>query len=79
MSGEQSNNPLHGLTLESIVVKLVDHYGWAELAGKININCFRKNPSVKSSLVFLRKTPWAREQVESLYISTFTGSAVWMK
>jgi uncharacterized protein (DUF2132 family) len=77
MSGEQSNNPLHGLTLESIVVKLVDHYGWDELARKISINCFKKDPSVKSSLVFLRKTPWAREQVENLYISTFAVGSVW--
>lgn len=72
MSGEQPNNPLHGLTLESVVVKLVDYYGWDKLANKININCFKNDPSVKSSLKFLRKTPWAREQVENLYISTFT-------
>lgn len=71
MSGQQSNNPLHGLTLENIVVKLVDHYGWETLAGKISINCFKKDPSVKSSLAFLRKTPWARTQVENLYVSTF--------
>ena len=71
MSGEQQNNPLHGLTLESIVVKLVDHYGWEALADRININCFKSDPSVKSSLKFLRKTPWAREQVEKLYIATF--------
>lgn len=70
MRAEQSNNPLHGLTLESIVVKLVEHYGWDELAKKIGINCFKNDPSVKSSLKFLRKTPWAREQVENLYIST---------
>jgi uncharacterized protein (DUF2132 family) len=74
MSGEQPNNPLHGLTLESVVVKLVDHYGWDELANKISINCFKNDPSVKSCLKFLRKTPWAREQVENLYISTFTLS-----
>jgi len=81
MSGEQPNNPLHGLTLESVVVKLVDHYGWDELANKININCFKNDPSVKSSLKFLRKTPWAREQVENLYISTFAlrsdSGSVW--
>jgi uncharacterized protein (DUF2132 family) len=69
---EQANNPLHGLSLESIVVKLVDYYGWEKLAGSININCFRNDPSVKSSLKFLRKTPWAREKVESLYIATFS-------
>lgn len=71
MSGEQPNNPLHGVTLENIVVRLVEHFGWEELAMKININCFKNDPSVKSSLKFLRKTPWAREQVENLYISTF--------
>ncbi len=70
MSDEQPNNPLHGVTLEKIVVSLVEHYGWNELATKININCFKSDPSVKSSLKFLRKTPWAREQVENLYIAT---------
>ena len=70
MSGTQPNNPLHGITLEKIVVSLVEHYGWDELAARININCFKNDPSVKSSLKFLRKTPWAREQVENLYIST---------
>lgn len=67
----QPNNPLHGITLESIVTRLVDHYGWDRLGDKININCFKNDPSVKSSLKFLRKTPWAREQVENLYLSTF--------
>lgn len=71
MHSNQSNNPLHGITLERIVTELVDHYGWETLARKININCFKSDPSVKSSLKFLRKTPWAREQVEQLYISTF--------
>lgn len=71
MNSEQANNPLHGITLESIVVKLVDHYGWDELAKKISINCFKSDPSVKSSLKFLRNTPWARLQVEDLYVSTF--------
>ena len=71
MAGEQPNNPLHGVSLESIVTQLVEHYGWDNLAGKININCFKNDPSVKSSLKFLRKTPWARTEVESLYISTF--------
>lgn len=70
MSAEQPNNPLHGLSLENIVLKLVEHYGWDGLAKKISINCFIKEPSVKSSLKFLRKTPWAREQVENLYIFT---------
>jgi len=72
MHSNQSNNPLHGITLERIVTELVDHYGWETLARKININCFKSDPSVKSSLKFLRKTPWAREQVENLYIATFT-------
>ncbi len=72
MHNEQSNNPLHGITLERIVTELVDHYGWDALARKININCFKSDPSVKSSLKFLRRTPWAREQVEQLYLSTFT-------
>jgi uncharacterized protein (DUF2132 family) len=64
----QPNNPLHGITLAQIVEALVAHYGWAELAERIPINCFRSNPSVKSSLTFLRKTPWARERVEGLYL-----------
>ena len=71
MNNEQANNPLHGITLERVVVELVDHYGWDGLARRINVNCFKSDPSVKSSLKFLRKTPWAREQVEALYISTF--------
>jgi uncharacterized protein (DUF2132 family) len=71
ITGAQPNNPLHGLTLEAMVTQLVAHYGWSELANKINVNCFKKDPSIKSSLNFLRKTPWAREQVESLYIATF--------
>lgn len=71
MSDVQPNNPLHGLTLERIVARLVDQYGWAELAKRIDINCFKNDPSVKSSLSFLRRTPWARKQVESLYLSTF--------
>ena len=71
MSREQANNPLHGVTLERVVESLIDHYGWDGLARQININCFKNDPSVKSSLKFLRKTPWAREQVEALYVSTF--------
>lgn len=63
-----SNDPLHGKTLESILTFLVERYGWEGLAARININCFKSNPSVKSSLTFLRKTPWAREKVESLYV-----------
>ena len=63
------NNPLHGVKLEDIVNRLVEHFGWDELAMRININCFKSNPSVKSSLKFLRKTPWARAKVEKLYLS----------
>jgi len=69
----QPNNPLHGLTLETIILRLVDHYGWDGLARRIRINCFHSDPSVKSSLTFLRKTPWAREQVEALYVATFAA------
>lgn len=67
---EQINNPLHGKTLEAIMVYLVSFYGWEELGDRIRINCFRKNPSIKSSLKFLRRTPWAREKVEDLYLKT---------
>ncbi|PHS04920.1 MAG: transporter [Blastopirellula sp.] len=71
MSSEQKNNPLHGLTLQKIVTSLVEHYGWDGLAQQINVNCFRNDPSIKSSLKFLRKTEWARDKVERLYVSTF--------
>lgn len=70
MSQQQINNPLHGLTLETIVNRLVDLLGWDELAYRIDIRCFKNEPSVKSSLKFLRKTPWARKMVEDLYLST---------
>ena len=69
MSEHQSNDPLHGKTLELILNGLVDHFGWAELGRRINIRCFNSDPSVQSSLKFLRKTPWAREKVENLYIA----------
>lgn len=65
-----SNDPLHGKTLEWILTYLVKNFGWEDLARMININCFKNNPSIKSSLTFLRKTPWARKKVEDLYIST---------
>jgi len=65
---EQPNNPLHGKTLEMILNGLVDHYGWTGLAREVRINCFVSNPSIKSSLTFLRKTPWARKKVEDLYV-----------
>ncbi|MDP3441747.1 MAG: VF530 family protein [Ignavibacteria bacterium] len=68
MEQGQINNPLHGLTLETILTRLVELYGWDELSRKIKINCFKIDPSIKSSLTFLRKTPWAREKVERLYI-----------
>ncbi|WP_281543521.1 VF530 family protein [Grimontia sp. SpTr1] len=71
----QPNNPLHGVKLEQIINKLVEHYGWQALGNEIAINCFRSDPSVKSSLKFLRKTPWAREKVEQLYVDTFAGNA----
>lgn len=64
----QPRNPLHGLTLEAIVTALVAHYGWAGLAEQVPVRCFALDPSVGSSLKFLRKTPWAREKVESLYL-----------
>jgi len=64
------NNPLHGIKLEQIVETLVEHYGWDELGSRINIRCFNYDPSVKSSLKFLRKTPWARDKVEKLYLFT---------
>ena len=69
MAHEQKNNPLHGITLEKIVTSLVDYYGWAALSNQIDINCFKSNPSIKSSLKFLRKTLWARERVEALYLT----------
>ena len=68
MSDTQANNPLHGVTLEIILNRLVDRYGWEELGNMINIRCFNQDPSIKSSLKFLRKTSWAREKVERLYL-----------
>ena len=74
MPEQKSNDPLHGLTLETILTKLVDEYGWSELGFRIRINCFLSNPGIKSSLKFLRKTPWARKKVEDLYLDTFWES-----
>ena len=68
MSNQQSNDPLHGITLEMILTQLVEHYGWDEMGRIINIRCFNNDPSIKSSLHFLRKTPWARNKVEALYL-----------
>jgi uncharacterized protein (DUF2132 family) len=70
MSEQQAGNPLHGVTLEKMVTSLVDWYGWEKLGKWITIKCFNNNPSVKSSLKFLRKTPWARLKVENLYLVT---------
>ncbi|QNF32696.1 DUF2132 domain-containing protein [Adhaeribacter swui] len=67
---EQKNNPLHGKTLEMILTHLVNYYGWEELGARINIKSFTNNPSIKSSLTFLRKTPWARQKVENLYLKS---------
>ena len=69
MSEQQVSDPMHGMTLEKIVNSLVVRYGWDELGKRIDINCFNINPSVKSSLKFLRRTPWARTQVEELYLA----------
>lgn len=68
MSEEQPKNKLHGITLERIVTELVEFFGWEELGRQVRIRCFQENPSVGSSLKFLRRTPWAREKVESLYL-----------
>jgi uncharacterized protein (DUF2132 family) len=65
---QQARNPLHGVTLEAMVVALSEHFGWAELGQRIPVRCFQQDPSVNSSLKFLRKTPWARTKVESLYL-----------
>lgn len=67
---QQPNNPLHGITLNDIVEYLYVKYGWDQLGEMVNINCFQSNPTIKSSLKFLRKTPWAREKVERLYLKS---------
>jgi uncharacterized protein (DUF2132 family) len=74
MQNPQPNNPLHGITLEKILLHLVEVYGWEEMGRQVNIRCFNLDPSIKSSLTFLRKTPWAREQVENLYIESLPKS-----
>ena len=68
MNEPQSRDPLHGVTLEKLLTELVAHYGWEELGGRIDIRCFNFDPSIQSSLKFLRKTPWARAKVEQLYV-----------
>jgi uncharacterized protein (DUF2132 family) len=72
---KQKNNPLHGITLASILEHLVNYYGWEDLGTRINIKCFNENPSIKSSLTFLRKTDWAREKVEGLYLKSLRDIA----
>ena len=75
MNEPQPKNPLHGVTLEQIINTLVEHYGWSELATRIKIKCFTSDPSVKSSLKFLRKTPWARERLPTLLLlATFIAA-----
>ena len=69
MSISYPRDPLHGITLETIIKELVERFGWAEMGSRVPIRCFLHNPSVKSSLTFLRKTPWARERVEGWYIA----------
>jgi uncharacterized protein (DUF2132 family) len=69
----QPNNPLHGVTLEMMLKHLVEKYGWDELADRVPVNCFISNPSIKSSLTFFRKTPWAREKIERLYLESLSS------
>jgi uncharacterized protein (DUF2132 family) len=69
VENKQSNNPLHGMTLEMMLSQLVEHYGWDKMGQVIDIRCFTHDPSIKSSLKFLRKTPWARTKVENLYLT----------
>ena len=76
MTNEQPNNPLHGITLEMILVRLVEEYGWEEMGRRIPINCFTSNPSIKSSLKFLRRTPWARKKVEELYLKSSNNNQI---
>ena len=76
MSEAQVNNPMHGVTLEAILNSLVELYGWETLGKRINIKCFTNDPSLKSSLKFLRKTPWARKKVEDLYLAAKTREQI---
>ncbi|MBC8503972.1 MAG: DUF2132 domain-containing protein [Chloroflexi bacterium] len=73
MTNPQPNNPLHGITLEMMLNWLVDQYGWEKLGKWIPIQCFRNDPSIKSSLKFLRRTPWARQKVEDLYLKSISN------
>ncbi len=70
---EKPKDPLHGMTLQAILERLLEQYGWEGLAKRIDIRCFKSEPSIKSSLIFLRRTPWAREQVEKLYVQMVRG------
>ncbi|MFT6620247.1 MAG: hypothetical protein ACJASX_003156 [Limisphaerales bacterium] len=79
MSDQSSNDPLHGITLEQILNHLVEHYGWRSLGERIRIRCFNSDPTMKSSLTFLRKTPWARKKVEVLYIETLKRERDYLK
>jgi uncharacterized protein (DUF2132 family) len=74
MSDRQPDNPLHGVTLEMILARLVVRYGWENLGQTINIKCFNHEPSIKSSLKFLRRTPWARDKVEALYLRSLEST-----
>lgn len=78
MSHQQPNNPLHGKTLEHIVNSLVEQYGWEKLGSLIDIRCFKNDPSVKSSLKFLRKSQWARDMVENLYVAAQREKNPWL-
>lgn len=79
MSDHLSKDPLHGITLEQLLTQLVENYGWEELGYRIQINCFTSDPSIKSSLKFLRRTPWARAKVEALYIHMIDNVALQAK
>jgi uncharacterized protein (DUF2132 family) len=74
MTHQHSNDPLHGITLEMMLNRLVERYGWEEMGRLVRINCFNYDPSIKSSLTFLRRTPWARTKVENLYLRAFIGT-----
>ena len=77
MKSQRNNDPLHGITLEKMISQLQDKYGWEQLANKIKIKCFSNDPSISSSLKFLRKTPWARKKVEQLYLNTRWSKDIW--
>lgn len=75
LTDQPSKDPLHGITLERLLTLLVEKHGWEKLASEVNINCFKSDPSIKSSLKFLRRTPWARKQVEALYLRDLEDSS----